>query len=441
MKNTLLIACIAAGITILPANANGQNIPKRIDCEGEYAGHLQGTDARGTNIWWSFTSEIVRTDLSGRVLASCDAPSHQGDLCVKGDTLYVAVNCGSFNTEDKGLSFVYSFDAETLKLKKIWNLDMPYGAGGMTWKDDRFYVVGGLPPTQRCNYVHEYDTDFNLIKRHVLNTEYTVLGIQTAVFIDGEFLFGIYGGNGNPSGVLRCSPDFSSIRRYNGGGSVGFAKINSRLYTATTSKKKKMQNRWTGSLHISEDLLEDSKLFSNPWYDKGVFTGARINATKIEIGTGKGGVNFDFTNSWRKKMKGLAEKGCNAVFIDIADGLVYPSSPALAAKKAWKPEQLEEALKIVREAGLEPIAYIDFTAPRNAWLGEKNLPGASAQALKLCCNLIKDTGKIFDHPRYFRLKTEGLSEDTINVLNEAIISGGYGSCPWSLAPASVRNAR
>ena len=114
MKNTLLIACIAAGITILPANANGQNIPKRIDCEGEYAGHLQGTDARGTNIWWSFTSEIVRTDLSGRVLASCDAPSHQGDLCVKGDTLYVAVNCGSFNTEDKGLSFVYSFDAETL---------------------------------------------------------------------------------------------------------------------------------------------------------------------------------------------------------------------------------------------------------------------------------------------------------------------------------------
>jgi hypothetical protein len=240
---------------------------------------------------------------------------------------------------------------------------------------------------------------------------------------------------------LRCSPDFSSIRRYNGGGSVGFAKINSRLYTATTSKKKEMQNRWTGSLHISEDLLEDSKLFSNPWYDKGVFIDARINATKIEIGTGKGGVNFDFTNSWRKKMKGLAEKGCNAVFIDIADGLVYPSSPALAAKKAWKPEQLEEALKIVREAGLEPIAYIDFTAPRNAWLGEKNLPGASAQALKLCCNLIKDTGKIFDHPRYFRLETEGLSEDTINVLNEAIISGGYGSCPWTLAPASVRNAR
>ena len=65
-------------------------------------------------------------------------------------------------------------------------LDMPYGAGGITWKDDRFYVVGGLPPTQRCNYVHEYDTDFNLVRRHVLNTEYTVLGIQTAAFLDPE---------------------------------------------------------------------------------------------------------------------------------------------------------------------------------------------------------------------------------------------------------------
>ena len=56
------------------------------------------------------------------------------------------------------------------------------------------------------NYVHEYDKDFNLVKRHVLNSGYTVLGIQTAAFMDGEFLFGIYGGRGNPSGILRNIP-------------------------------------------------------------------------------------------------------------------------------------------------------------------------------------------------------------------------------------------
>ena len=440
MKNKLLIACIGTGVSILSA-AGGPEVPKRIDCEGEYAGHLQGTDARGTNIWWSFTSKIVRTDLSGKVLASCDAPNHQGDLCVKGDTLYVAVNRGRFNTEDKGLSFVYSFDAVTLESKKIWKLDMPYGAGGITWKDDRFYVVGGLPPTQRCNYVHEYDTSFNLVKRHVLNTEYTVLGIQTAAFLDGEFLLGIYGGNGNPRGVLRCSADFSSIRRYNGGGSVGFAKIDSRLYTATTPSVKEGRQTWTGSLHLSEDLLDDSRLFSNPWYVKGVFTDARINAAKVEIGTGKGGVNFGFGNSWRRRMEALAKNGHNAVFIDVADGLVYPSCPELAGEKAWKPVQLEVALKMARESGLEPIPYMDFTSPRNAWLGEKNQPEASAQALELCVNLVKDIGKIFDHPRYYKLETKGLSEETVKALNEAVIRGGYGSCPWSLAPAGAGSAR
>jgi len=108
-----------------------------IICEGAHEGHLQGVDSQGTNIWWSFTRKIVRTDLSGRILASCCAPSHQGDLCVKGDTLYVAVNHGRFNRETMGDGFVYSYDAMTLEQKKKWKLDMPMGAGAMidAWLD------------------------------------------------------------------------------------------------------------------------------------------------------------------------------------------------------------------------------------------------------------------------------------------------------------------
>ena len=102
MKNMKLRALVAGAVVGVLAHAGIAGLPATIKCEGSYGGHLQGTDARGTNIWWSFTKKIVRTDLSGRVLASCDAPSHQGDLCVKGDTLYVAVNRGRFNTETKG---------------------------------------------------------------------------------------------------------------------------------------------------------------------------------------------------------------------------------------------------------------------------------------------------------------------------------------------------
>lgn len=426
----------AAGVALcVVGQALSVDVPAEIKCAGSYGGHLQGTDARGTNIWWSFTKTIVRTDLSGRVLASCDAPSHQGDLCVKGDTLYVAVNRGRFNTETKGVSFVYSFDAMTLKQKKVWELDMPMGAGGMTWKDDRFYVVGGLTPTRRCNYVHEYDEDFRLVKRHVLNTGYTVLGIQTATFMDGEFLFGIYGGNGNPGGILRCSPDFKRIRRYTGGGSVGFAKINGRIYTGSTPSVKVENRSWTGTLNLSDNLLGDENLFSNPWYKRGVFTDAPVNAAMVEIGTAKGGVNFGFGNSWRKRMKKLAEKGYNAVFVDLADGYKYPSHPEVAAKGAWSQQKVAKALEMAREEGLEPIPYMDFTSPRNAWLGSGNLPSASKESLELCCGLVKDLVKVFGHARYFKIKTDGLPDDVVKALNDTIVYNGYGSCPWSLKDA------
>ena len=435
MKMNVLMAGAVMGVLV---QAGIAGVPAEIKCEGSYGGHLQGTEARGTNIWWSFTRKIVRTDLSGRVLASCDAPSHQGDLCVKGDTLYVAVNRGRFNTETNGSSFVYSFDAMTLEQKKVWPLDMPMGAGGMTWKDDRFYVVGGLAPTRRCNYVREYDADFNLVKCHVLNSGYTVLGVQTAAFMDGEFLFGIYGGNGNPGGILRCSPDFGGIRRYTGGGAVGFAKICGRMYTGRTSSVDAEKRRWAGSLILSDGLLDDENLFTNPWYEKGVFTDAPVNAAKVEIGTANGGVNFGSGESWRKMMKDLAARGYNAFFLDVADGVAYPSRPELAAKGAWTQKQLMEALKTAREEGLEPIPYMDFTSPRNSWLGAGNLPSASQEALALCCGLIGDLVGMFEHARYFRIVTDGLSDETVNALNDAIIARGYGSCPWSLSvsPAS-----
>ena len=48
--------------------------PGDIVCAGTYGGHLQGTDAVGTNIWWSFTKTLVRTDLSEKVQPRRDKP-------------------------------------------------------------------------------------------------------------------------------------------------------------------------------------------------------------------------------------------------------------------------------------------------------------------------------------------------------------------------------
>jgi hypothetical protein len=47
--------------------------------------------------------------------------------------------------------------------------------------------------------------------------------------------------------------------------------------------------------------------------------------------------------------------------------------------------------------------------------------------------LIGDLVKAFRNARYFRIETDGLSDDVVRALNDAIIDRGYGSCPWSLS--------
>ena len=369
---------------------------------------------------------LVRTDLSGKVLASQDAPSHQGDICVKGDTLYVAVNLGRFNSYTGGVSFVMSYDAMTLKPKKKWKLDMPYGAGGMTWKDDRFYVVGGLPPTEVRNYVHEYDSDFRLVKRHVLETGYTVFGIQTAAFLDGEFLFGIYGGDGNPKGTLRCPPDLSSSRRYTGDGSVGYAKIEGRLYAASTLKAATAEKNWTGSLRPADGLLGDANLFSSPWYDSGLPRTTPTRVANIALGNGDGSMKHANASEWRAAVKRFSDEGFNAVVVDIADGFAYPSHPELAARGAWDYKTFKAELKHLRELGLEPIPRLDFSAGRCAWIGKA---AGSAGGRKLCLKLINDVLKIFGGARFFQIAADGWTSDDRKAFRDAVVKDGYGSCP------------
>ena len=231
MGKMLMAAALCMAASTAPAEAA---LPGTIDCEGLYRGHLQGVATDGRSIYWSFTCTIVRTDMSGRKLASVEAPRHQGDLCVKGSVVYVAVNLGRFNQANSAVSMVMSYDAETLGHLRSWRIDMPHGAGGMTWKGDHFYVVGGLPATHERNYVYEYDGDFRLVERHELATGFTLMGIQTAAFEDGRFLFGIYGCPGTPSGVLTCPPDLSSFERWTDSGKVGIVKIGGAYYTGAT---------------------------------------------------------------------------------------------------------------------------------------------------------------------------------------------------------------
>lgn len=196
---------------------------QEIECLGTYGGHLQGiaTD-KEHNIYWSFTVAIVKTDRSGNLLKTVQAPSHQGDLTYADGKVYVAVNLGRFNQEPGTAdSWVYVYDAKDLALvAKHKTPEVVHGAGGIAFHGGKFIVVGGLPEGYTGNYAYEYDKDFRFVKRHVIDGGYTKMGIQTACWFDGAWWFGCYE---DKKGLLKTDETFKLLGRCEPSYSVGMA--------------------------------------------------------------------------------------------------------------------------------------------------------------------------------------------------------------------------
>ncbi|MCB1231749.1 MAG: hypothetical protein KDN19_15875 [Verrucomicrobiae bacterium] len=203
----------------------GEGRPGLIECEGDYARHLQGVcrDREG-GLFWSFTEELVKTDTTGRILKAVAVVDHHGDLCFHDGKIFVAVNLGKFN-DPKGNadSWVYVYDAANLKeLAKHPVPEVFHGAGGMDTRDGHFFVVGGLPDGVEENYVYEYDGELRFVKRHVIASGWTKLGIQTAAWHDGSWWFGCYG---SPAILLKTDPDFALEGRYQCNVSLGIVGL------------------------------------------------------------------------------------------------------------------------------------------------------------------------------------------------------------------------
>ena len=167
-----------------------------VHCEGIYRHHLQGVCTNEQDaVYWSFTTTLVKTDPTGKVVKKVSVVNHHGDLCFHGGKLYVAVNLGRFNDpQGNADSWVYVYNARDLSfVVKHQTPEVFHGAGGMAFRNKKFIVVGGLSDGVQENYAYEYDTNFQFVKKHVINSGHTLLGIQTAAFADGHWWFGCYG--------------------------------------------------------------------------------------------------------------------------------------------------------------------------------------------------------------------------------------------------------
>jgi len=253
MTQNILSRCILIiSLILLLAAFSTSSYAEDILCGGSYGGHLQGLDSDGEDfIFWSFTVSIVKSDMQGNVLTTVDAPSHQGDMVYNDGRLYVAVNLGQFNQEPgKADSWVYVYDADDLSLLAKHEIpELVHGAGGMAYGNGSFIVIGGLPVGYEENYAYEYDSSFTFVKRHVIESGYTIMGIQTACYADGLWLFGCYGYPENCA-MLVTDEFFNPVAELGTHSSVGIAELSGGRFLQGHSKEDDSTGKWTGKARI-----------------------------------------------------------------------------------------------------------------------------------------------------------------------------------------------
>ena len=92
----------------------------------------------------------------------------------------------------------------------------------MVFHNGKFFVVGGLVPGIEENYLYEYTPEFEFVQRHVLSSGYTLMGIQTVEYENGNWWFGCYG---EPTVLLQANEQLEIVGKSNFDASLGIAAL------------------------------------------------------------------------------------------------------------------------------------------------------------------------------------------------------------------------
>lgn len=227
-----LPATLATAASLRARAADGTPLQRSaaagVALSGVYPGHLQGVCADDRDaLYWSMTTDLVKTDAAGKIMRKIAVPSHHGDLCHVDGRIYVAVNRGPFNDPQKRAdSWIYIYDADDLSLLDRRPVpELVYGAGGVAFGEGRFIVVGGLPGGAAFNTIYEYDRALRFTRSIVLNTAPTYKGVQTAAFDGDHWWFGCYGRPDFTEVLIRTDRRFGALQRFAFDASTGVVPL------------------------------------------------------------------------------------------------------------------------------------------------------------------------------------------------------------------------
>ncbi|MBQ6329673.1 MAG: twin-arginine translocation signal domain-containing protein [Kiritimatiellae bacterium] len=106
---------------------------------------------------------------------------------------------------------------------------------------------------------------------------------------------------------------------------------------------------------------------------------------------------------WRKSIDHMAAKKMNLVFIDLGEGVFYPSHPELAVAGTWSVEKMRAELARIRSLGMEPIPKLNFSTCHDAWLKNYHRMVSTPGYYKVVADVIADVCGIFDKPSMFHI--------------------------------------
>ena len=240
------LACAACASLRDPMPEDGE-----IRLEGEYRHHLQDVWRDGKFIYWAHTSQLIKTDMSGRILAKADVTEHHAGIEVRDGKVYVAVCTLQSKTGGKTLPeprvTVNGYDAEPLTLLEEHVTDVTDRAGSLAILDDGTFLVGCLrPPDITATQVrfHHLDKDFRLIKSYVLDDVPVKLGIETIKLHGGFYYLNMYLHGGL---CLKLDQDFREVARYRLNGTYGLVFDGDEVWAGYTRQNPETK-KWASGL-------------------------------------------------------------------------------------------------------------------------------------------------------------------------------------------------
>ena len=220
MASILVVMVVFGVVAATPAVADdvkrySREEVKEIFCKGRYPFHVQGVATDGTNVYWSYTTVLVKTDMSGSVLAKYERENiHMGDITWHAGRVYAGIN-GYRPSGDE----IWVFDDAALTREKVVKTpETLFCNNGIEWSDGRFFVIGSMPKHTRYNMLFEYDEELRFKGARLVDSGWTLGGLQT-IFRAGSYLMCGYYGTfkdkemPHPSGTFALKADDLPIGR------------------------------------------------------------------------------------------------------------------------------------------------------------------------------------------------------------------------------------